>query len=274
MIRRVLLCPPTYFDVRDVKNPFMQDASPVDYKKARRQWEELRRVLEDAGAQVETIQPVPGLEDMVFAANPVFVGRDKKGRFIVPSEMRFVSRQREVPHYVAWFHKRGYRVIYLDLVGECLEGHGDLLWHPDHSKIWAGFGIRSTRKGVEKFSSAMRELGFPVLPLQLVDARCYHLDTCFCPLGEDSVLIHPHAFSPDSLATIRGEWKRVHELGREEANQFVCNGIVINGRYIVSRLTPSLARALQTEGLTPLLVDTSEFEKSGGSIFCMKCFLE
>jgi arginine dihydrolase len=274
MTRRVLLCPPTYFDVRDVKNPYMQGAGTVDRKKALRQWEDLRQALKDAGAHVETIQPVPGLEDMVFAANPVFVGRDKKGKFIVPSEMRFVSRQREVPHYVDWFHKRGYRVIYLDLVGECLEGHGDLLWHPDRSKIWAGYGIRSTRRGVEKFSSAMQELRFPVIPLQLVDPRCYHLDTCFCPLNDEAVLIHPHAFTPDSLATIQGGWKRVYELDRNEANHFVCNGIVINGNYITSHLTPNLAQALQVEGLAPRTVDTSEFEKSGGGVFCMKCFFE
>jgi N-dimethylarginine dimethylaminohydrolase len=274
MTRHVLLCPPTYFDVRDVKNPYMQGASPVDHKKARRQWEGLRHALEKAGARVETIQPVPGLEDMVFAANPIFVGRDKKGKFIVPSEMRFVSRQREVPHYVDWFHKRGYRVIYLDLVGECLEGHGDLLWHPDRSRIWAGYGIRSTRRGVEKFSCAMQELGLPVTPLQLIDSLCYHLDTCFCPLNMDAVLIHPHAFSPESLATIHREWKRVYELSHELANQFVCNGVVINGSYITSHLPLDLAQALKIEGLTPSIVETTEFEKSGGSVFCITCFFD
>src|SRR5438128_2900322 len=73
-MKSVLLCPPTYFDVRDVKNPYMQDADPVDHEKAQDQWEALRRALGDSGLKVETIDPVEDLEDMVFAANQVFVG--------------------------------------------------------------------------------------------------------------------------------------------------------------------------------------------------------
>jgi N-dimethylarginine dimethylaminohydrolase len=275
MPKSVLLCPPTYFEVRDVKNPHMHGIAPVDHEKAKRQWEALRRSLEDSGVKVETIAPVKGLEDMVFAANQVFVGyHDQIGRFIVPSEMRFVSRQREVPFYVDWFSERGYKIIALDLLGECLEGHGDLLWHPDRSKIWAGYGFRSTRRAIDKFSAAMKDLGFPVIPLQLADECFYHLDTCFAPLSNQAVLIYPGAFCSEALAALRQGWKRIHELSREEALQFLCNGIVANGFYIAPRLTSRLGEILAKEGLTPVIVDTSEFEKSGGSAFCMKTFIE
>ena len=54
----------------------------------------------------------------------------------------------------------------------------------------------------------------------------------------------------------------------------MCNGIVANGRYITSHLTSNLRDTLQKEGLEPVIVDTSEFEKSGGSAFCMKSFIE
>ena len=274
-MKSVLLCPPTYFDVRDVKNPYMQDADPVDHEKAQDQWEALRRALGDSGLKVETIDPVEDLEDMVFAANQVFVGRHEKiGKFIVPSKMRSASRQREVPFYVQWFRSQGYKVIELDLTGEYLEGQGDLIWHPDRSKIWAGYGFRSTCDAIEKFSLAMEDLGFHVAPLQLVDEYCYHLDTCLCPLNNEAALICPSAYSPESLQKIREGWKRVYELHREEAVQFMCNGIVANGRYITSHLTSNLRDTLQKEGLEPVIVDTSEFEKSGGSAFCMKSFIE
>ena len=274
-MKSVLLCPPTYFDVRDVKNPYMQDADPVDHEKAQDQWEALRRALGDSGLKVETIDPVEDLEDVVFAANQVFVGRHEKiGKFIVPSKMRSASRQREVPFYVQWFRNQGYKIIELDLVGDYLEGQGDLIWHPDRSKIWAGYGFRSTCGAIEKFSVAMEDLGFHVVPLQLVDEYCYHLDTCLCPLNNEAALICPSAYSPESLQRIREGWKRVYELSREEAVQFMCNGIVVNGRYITSHLTSNLRDTLQKEGLEPVIVDTSEFEKSGGSAFCMKSFIE
>jgi len=273
MTLRMLMCPPTFFDVREVKNPYMR--LPIDRVRAQHQWENLRRALEDAGVPVETIAPVKDLEDMVFAANQVFVGCSEKiGNFIVPSEMRYVIRQKEVPFYVEWFRNRGYKVIALDLKGECLEGHGDLIWHPDHSKIWAGYGFRSTRPAIDRFAAAMKDLGFPVIPLQLVDEHCYHLDTCFCPLNNEAVLIYPGAFSPEALQEIRKQWARTHELSRDEAVAFMGNGIVANGRYITPRVSPKLARILEKENLQPLIVDSSEFEKSGGSVFCMKTVLE
>ena len=267
------MCPPTFFDVREAKNPHMGLA--IDQVLAQHQWENVQRSLRDAGLKIELIDPVQDLDDMVFAANPVFVGEDSKlGKFVVPSRMRYPSRQREVAFYVEWFRHRGYRVVELDMKGEYLEGHGDLLWHPDRSRIWAGFGFRSTRGGVEKFATMMDELGFPVVPLQLVDEHCYHLDTCFCPLNEAAVLIYPEAFSPAAIDAIHRGFKRIHHLSREEAIQFTGNGTVVNGRFITPRLTPNLCRILAEEGLTPVVVDTSEFEKSGGSVFCMKTFID
>jgi N-dimethylarginine dimethylaminohydrolase len=267
------MCPPTFFDVREAKNPYM--GHPIDRIRAHQQWQNLRRSLEDAGVKVEMIAPVEGLDDMVFAANQVFIGdHDKIGKFIVPSRMRYPSRQREVPFYVDWFRKRGYRVIELDFGEDFLEGHGDLLWHPDRSKIWAAYGFRSTRGGIEKFAAAMQELGIPVVPLQLVDAHCYHLDTSLCPLNQDAALTNPSAYSKESLKDLRRGWKRIHELSSEEAHRFMGNGIVANGHYITPYLSDNLGKILAAEGLTPVIVDTSEFEKSGGSAFCMKAFLD
>jgi len=274
MAKHVLLCPPDYFDVVDQKNPYMAEKLPVDREKARRQWQALRSALEQAGCEVETIAAAPGLEDMVFAANQVFVGfHEGIGKFIVPSRMVHHSRQREVPFFVDWYRQRGYKIIEMDLGDDHLEGHGDLLWHPDWSRIYAGYGFRSTHVGVEKFRDAMFKFGIPVVPLQLVDRYCYHLDTCFCPLNNEAVLIYPGAYASESLATLRGFWQRVHELTADEAHKFMGNGIVANGRYLTPYITPHLEAILSQEGLAPVVIETSEFEKSGGSLFCMKTFL-
>ncbi len=273
MPKTVLMCPPVFFDVREPKNPFM--GLPIDRVRAQHQWENLRRCLEDAGLKVELIDPVQDLDDMVFAANQVFVGEAPRlGKFIVPSRMRYRSRQFEVAFYVEWFRQRAYHVLDLDLEGEYLEGHGDLLWHPDRSRVWAGFGFRSTRGGVEKFKAAMDNLGFPVSLIELVDPYCYHLDTCLCPLSSQSALIYPGAFSPASLMAVGAGFPRIHELSRDEAHEFMGNGIAVHGRFITPRLSPHLSQILAEEGLVPVVVETSEFEKSGGSVFCMKTFID
>jgi len=271
---KVLVCPPDYFDVVDQKNPYMTRESAVDHAKARQQWDRLCSVLQQTGCEIETISPVQGLEDMVFSANQVFVGeKDGYGKFIVPSRMVHESRQREVPYYVDWCRNRGYEVIELNLGDDFLEGHGDLLWHPDGSRIYAGYGFRSTQGGVEKFSAAMSKMGISVVPLHLVDEYCYHLDTCFCPLNSDAALIFPGAFSAESLAKLHTFWKRVHLLTADEAHRFMGNGIVVKGSYITPYITPQLSAILHQEGLSPVVVSTSEFEKAGGSCFCMKTFL-
>ena len=274
MPKQVLLCPPKFFDVTDCKNPYMLQRASVDHARAERQWQALRAALEQAGCHVETIPPVAGLEDMVFAANQVFVGfHEGLGKFIVPSNMAHTSRQREVPFYVDWYRQQGFKIIEVDPGTEHLEGHGDLLWHPDWSRIYAAHGFRSTQGGIEKFREAMSRLGIPVVPLRLVDPFCYHLDTCFCPLNNDAVLIYSGAYAPESLSTLRDFWPRVHELTSEEAHKFMGNGIVINGSYLTPYLTPHLEGILRYENLMPVVLDTSEFEKSGGRLFCMKAFL-
>ena len=275
MPKSVLLCPPTYFDVIDMKNPYMLGDYPVDKSKAREQWENLRAALESAGVKVKTIDPLPGLEDMVFSANQVFVGHQEKiGKFIVPSRMRHASRQQEVAAYVEWFRKHGYEVIQIDFGDEYLEGGGDLIWHPGVARVYAGFGFRSTLGGIQRFAKAMQRLGIKVVPLELSDPSFYHLDTCFCPLNHEAVLVYPAAFAKDSLAVLEGYWHRLHEIAESEALGFMANGIVAGNTYLTPRLTPSLEKILERENLEPVIVDTSEFEKSGGSCYCMKNFLE
>ena len=269
-----LMCPPKFFDVVDQKNPYMLREHAVDRAKARTQWENLCNVLQQSGCVIETIDPVEGLEDMVFAANQIFAGEKSGfGKFVVPSRMVYPSRQREVSFYEDWCRAHDYRIIKIDFGEDFLEGHGDLLWHPDKSRIFAGYGFRSTLGGVQKFAAVMAEMGIPVIPLHLIDAYCYHLDTCLCPLNDEAVLIFAGAFDAEALAAIHNSWQRVHLLDANEAHQFMGNGIVINGRYITPHVTPQLERILLQEGLTPLVVDTSEFEKAGGSCFCMKTFL-
>jgi N-dimethylarginine dimethylaminohydrolase len=276
--RRVLMCPPDHYTVRDVKNPFMASGEPVDRDLAKRQWAAVCDAFAGAGVTVEKIDAAEDLEDMVFAANQAFTGTDGSGtRFIVPSAMKYPSRAREVPHYVQWFKQHGFRTIDLRLqpeAGEYLEGGGDLLWHPNHPYVWAGYGFRSTKAAVTKFAAAMEREEIGVAPLELVDETFYHLDTCFAPLSSHAALIHSPALSPASVAALRGAWKRLHEVSREDALRFACNGVAVNGYFIASHLSDELTKIVRNEGLKPVIVDTSEFEKAGGSVFCLKNFID
>ncbi len=265
------MCAPAYYEVRDVKNPFMDVANAVDRDAAIAQWNALRETFTSAGVDALEIEAVPDLEDMVYTANQAFVAPED--RFTVPSRMRHASRQREVPYFTAWFREAGFEICKLDFDGEYLEGHGDLLWHPQRRLVWAGYGYRSSCGGVERFATAMRERGIEVVPVELADPTFYHLDTAFAPLGAAAALYYPGAFADDARDALARRWPRLHAVTREEALGFVCNGVVANGRFIASRVPDRIRAVLAQEGLEPLLVDLSEFEKGGGSAFCMKTFI-
>src|SRR5215469_13073207 len=138
----VLMCPPDHYTVRDVKNPFMDPQAGIDRAVASQQWKTLCDTFARIGVTPQIVEAVDDLEDMVFTANQVFVGSGARhARFVVPSRMRYASRQREVPYVVAWFESKGFTVIDLHLENEeYLEGHGDLLPHPGRDVIWGGYG--------------------------------------------------------------------------------------------------------------------------------------
>ena len=64
-------------------------------------------------------------------------------------------------------------------------------------------------------------LGVRVIPLELVDGRYYHLDTCFCPLSEDRALYFPGAFDEYGQAAIEQHIPARIEVTREEAERLL-----------------------------------------------------
>jgi N-dimethylarginine dimethylaminohydrolase len=273
--QRVLICPPEHYTVRDVKNPFMSLENPVNRDLAREQWKGFRATLERCDVEIQQIEPIEDLEDMVFTANQVFAASGAAhARFIVPSRMRHASRQREVPYFVRWFRERGYDVVDLALDGDAyFEGNGDAILQPEANRVWAGCGVRSSVSGIARFAEAMRAESIDVTPLELVDPMFYHLDTCLAPLGADAALYYRGAFSQTSCEALYAGWSRLYPISRADAERFTCNGIAVNGAFIASHVSAAVADVLRLEHLEPEIVDLSEFEKAGGSAFCLKSFL-
>ena len=269
--QKVLMCTPEAFDVVDVKNVFMEgNVGSVDKPAARAEWEALRDAFESLGHPVLTIDGAPGLEDMVFCANQVLPGVNGDGKpYVVLSHMRFESRRREVPLFRAWFEARGYRIVELPEETGFFEGMGDAIWHPGKQLIWGGVGQRTTVRSYEALSAAT---GVPVVVLELVHPSFYHLDTAFCAVAPDTALVYPPAFTPEGRAMIAHGFARVIEVDDADATErFACNAHALDGRTVVmQRGADRTAAKLRDAGFDVVEVETGEFIKSGGSVFCMK----
>jgi N-dimethylarginine dimethylaminohydrolase len=259
--RRYLMCPPSFFTVEYAINPWMDPAAPVDTARAITQWTELKQAYEDLGHTVEEIEPLPGLPDMVFAANGATVIDGKA----LAVQFRDPERADEAPAYRAWLERAGFPVSEAKFVNE---GEGDLLLAGD--VILAGTGFRTTHAA----HAEVQELfGRPVVTLQLVDPCFYHLDTALCVLGgETGVAYLPEAFSPGSRAVLRRMFPNAVLADLADAAVLGLNAVCDGARVVLPKQAVGLTSQLKLRGYEIIGVDLSELRKAGGGPKC--CTLE
>lgn len=273
--QRVLMVEPTYFNVEYVINPHMiGQAGTVNFDRAQQEWEHLANRFQKLGLDVIQLAGIPGLPDMVFSANQSLPYIDENGRRkVIMSIMHTDQRAREVGHIEKWYHKNGYEVYHLDPEKvDDFEGMGDAIWHFKRNLLWGGYGFRTSRKAYEQISKIF---DIPVILLELTDERFYHLDTCFCSLDENSVLIYPDAFNEAGLEMIYKVYDRVIEAPAEEAlNLFAVNATCPDGlNVLIQEGCKAVNRKLKDHGFTVHEISTREFLKSGGSVYCIKMLL-
>jgi N-dimethylarginine dimethylaminohydrolase len=253
------MCPPDYFGIEYEINPWMNIQQGANPPVARRQWQILHQTLCDLGAKVDLLEPVAGLPDLVFTANAGLVFRD----LFLPARFRFGVRQGESPHFEKWAREQGFTLVPLP-AGMNFEGAGDALFCGD--TLFAGYRFRSD---VWSHQWVGQRLGVPVLPMELVDPRFYHLDTCFCPLAPDSALYYPGAFDEYGRSVLKDRIKQLIEVSAEEAVSFSCNAVVVGRSVVLNQGAPKLAAALAALGFDVRPLEFSEFIKSGGSAKCL-----
>ncbi len=268
---RVLMADPAFFDVLYVINPHMAgNIGAVDKARARGQWEQVRDAYAGIGFPIEVVEGVAGLPDLVFMANQSFPGQLPDGRWAAYlSYMHAPQRRAEVDVVARWYEGRGALTFQLSDPTLPFEGMGDAAWVPGRRAIVGGYGFRTDRRAYDELAE---RFCVPTLALKLVDDRFYHLDTCLQLIDDQTALVVPGAFDAQGLELLEKAFPRLVEVPEDEAaHGLACNGHCPDGQhFIVHRGAPRTVAAVRKLGLTPIEVDTSEFLKSGGSVYCMK----
>jgi lysine-ketoglutarate reductase/saccharopine dehydrogenase-like protein (TIGR00300 family) len=265
---RYLMCPPEFFQVDYVINPWMEgNIDRANGALAAEQWHRLHVILADRGT-IELITPLAGSPDMVFTANAGLVLGDHAvlSRFLHP------ERQAEEPHFRDWFQQHGFSVHELpkDLP---FEGAGDALFDRVRPLLWAGYGFRTE---LDTHALIAEMLGVEVVSLRLVDKRFYHLDTCFCPLERGFLLYYPPALDARSNAQIerRVPMEKRLVLGETDAVHFAANAVNIGETLVLHRASDALKTQLSAAGFRLFEAPLTEFIKSGGSARCLTLRLD
>ena len=260
---KILMCPPEYFTVDYVINPWMAGhETSLNIDLAKTQWQSLRDTIEEYAETVE-IEPQPGLPDLVFTANAGTVYGNKA----IASHFMPHERRPEEVHYKKWFRDNGFELLDLDeKIG--FEGAGDCLFDRGGPWLWTGYGYRTE---IEAHTEIQKFFDVELISIKLTDSRFYHIDTCFCPLTDGFLMYHPPAFDFDSRLAIESRippHKRII-VDTMDAGNFACNAVNVGDTVILNKASDPLKARLMLAGFKVREVGLSEFLKAGGSAKCL-----
>jgi len=257
----ILMSNTDHFEVTYEINEWMDASVPVDIELAKKQWNELTRVLrEDVGATVVTSPAKQGLPDMIFTANAAVI----LGKKALLAHYRYAERQGEEAIMTEWFEENGYEVI-VPPHQRFFEGAGDALRFGDF--YIAGYHSRTE---IETHNWLAVESGLPVLSIKLENPKFYHIDVTLCPTDKGDLIVFPQAYRKEDwnmICSIVPEDKRI-VVPSEEAHDFACNAVSVGDHIVVGSPAPVLTKKLQDRGYTVHNVDMSEIKKAGGSTKC------
>jgi len=293
---------PAFFSVKGGANPHTRTRwgtrRRVDRATAQAQWARLRDVLGDLDVRVLIVPPDPAQPGLVYPANAGFLTDVDVEKPL--AEKRFYlanllpTRAGEKPHYRRVLEAARFRCAELD-GGLRMEGEADFFpagerYLLTHGRIerqrfvaaWGWppwkrvYGFR-TDAGVEPL---LTEIVKPrdVIRIELVREAHYHGDTVLCAFGPGRRFLL--AWRPGLEA---GAWERLQTsfpgaliaLSDEDAACYAANSFTLHRDGDAHLVMPAgvserLRDEVRAHGVTPVVVDVSEFlAKGGGSVKCM-----
>ena len=184
--RRYLMCRPEHFDVSYAINPWMDVDPPVDRELA---------IAPVGDAAPDLPRPRPRGRADRPRAGPARHGvrrqrrPGRRGPRRSGARFTHAERRAEGPAYLALVGRRGLKDVTEPV--HVNEGEGDFLVAGD--LVLAGTGFR-TDPGAH--AEAQELFGVPVISLQLVDPRFYHLDTALAVLDDAHGRVLPGGVLP------------------------------------------------------------------------------
>ncbi len=259
-MKKVLLCPPTFYNIEYEINPWMHVQNNVDHKKAQEEYLELKSAYQELGLELLEISQEKGLPDMVYAANFGY----PKDNFFIKSNFKFDERKKEAELSKKYFENLGFEIKKLP-ENVVWEGQGDLL--SVGGKYFLGWGKRSDYES-KKYLSEILEA--EITDFKLIDPYFYHFDMCFTPLNENTVAINPLSFDEEGLEKISQNFSNIIEVSEEDNKLMACNAVVVDNTIIASKgISEKLKDDYLKHGFSVKEISMDEFRKGGGGIKCL-----
>ena len=186
-LRHYAMTPPTFFAVEYAINPWMDTSTSVDTHVAMNQWETLRQTYKELGHTVELVEPVagPARHGVRRQRRPAGERQGRRRPVRLPAARGRVRRLRRVDDSPRLSPRRD---------PPRQRGPG----RPARRRLDHPGGLRFPHRPSRPTTRSPPAVGMPVVSLELVDPRFYHLDTALAVLDDTTIAYYPPAFSDES----------------------------------------------------------------------------
>jgi N-dimethylarginine dimethylaminohydrolase len=149
---------------------------------------------------------------------------------------------------------------------------GDCVIDYERNILFGGFGFRTEEK---TFDYIANYTNFKVVKLKLMNPILYHLDTCLSVLTSETAVMQKSAFDEQGLKAIEESFSIIINADENEnLKYFVCNCHCPDGKNVIAQKgSIKFKEDITKTGFNLIEVETGEFIKSGGSVFCMKLMI-
>ena len=276
---RIHIKPTTFdiFPIQDGQNPYIDHKINVNKKKMLQEHKNLVKSFKNP--VIYTIDdPVDTIPDIVFTANAgLCLPRLPKPLLVLPY-MKYQQRKDELKYL-----KEIYKNMKLDTIQfpgsqtAPFEGQAELKWFYGGKRAICGYGHRSTKKSFEIINTLFKKIykSHDLDPPQLLVVKLespdyYHLDVAMLEFDDKKCIVHKRAFSEASIKKIKKFIGYENVTVIDTPDSFCLNAVVEGNTLVTHMLKEPLKKSLEEITNKKIhMVDTSEFEKSGGSVRCM-----
>ncbi len=215
------------------------------------------------------------LSDIVFVANGGLSLPRLTEQVVVLPNMKYPHRQVELPYLMQMYKKLGIKMIPFE-GNESFEGQAELKWFNGGRRAICGYGQRATKQAFIQLDHLFERIygkqNKPeLLIVKLISPKYYHLDVAMLEFDDEKCIIHKHSVTPHSLKRIKSFLGEENVTVIDTPDSFCLNAVVDGPNIITHKMSDPTVKPLmeRVTGRRVKEVNTSEFEKSGGSVRCM-----
>ena len=264
-LRKVLLCPPTYFDFRpinEITRRVLAGGEHADLKAVNREHEGFAQAYRDAGVEVVLMDPDASLPYMVYARD--FGACLAEGVLI--GSFREPVRQGEDLLYKRRLHELG-----VPIIGRISQGffEGGDFWFLDESTIAHGVVARSDWEGLRAAAAILEPRGYVVVGVQL-PSKNLHLDMAFNIVAPGVAVCATEQMPEFFLRMLEKRRFELIEVPSEGVFKHHCNLQCLGDDRVLSFAgNTAVNEKLTALGLEVSTPELTQILKGGGGPHCM-----